>query len=637
MEKTLMQTGGRQVPVYRTRTLVIGSGCAGFNAADWLHSLGERDILLMTEGVTKGTSRNTGSDKQTYYKLSLASDEADSVRALAETLWVDGVHGDTALVEAACSAQSFFKLVQLGVPFPKNEYGEYVGYKTDHDPRRRATSAGPLTSKLMTECLEAQVRAKGIEMLDRHMAFELLLRDGRVAGVLACDLKENALAVVLCAHVVLCTGGPAALYDASVYPVGHTGMSGMALAAGARAAGLHHWQYGLASTKFRWNVSGSYQQVLPRYISVDGEGVEREFLGDYFADPMEAVRRCFLKGYQWPFDVNKTDGSSAIDLIVHHECCVLGRRVYMDFTRNPSCLEGGLDGLDEEVLTYLRNSGATQDTPIARLAAMNEPAIALYAAHNIDIRTEPLEVAVCAQHHNGGIAVDTDWQSSVPGLYMAGEAAGTFGAYRPGGSALNATQVGAMRAAEHIAYASGARAAEFDEAATWLGDALAAPLASLVMDGDPVETGNMHRKDMSRYAAHLRMPEDMQRLADGLAREAKAHQHPLPQVFPMDMAKRLKLRDQLITEQAVLDAMLRAADLYGSVGAGLVCDEGGERVLEGLPIRVKPAIPQKDNTVLETCKTGNSFASETIAARPMPQGEQWFEKAWGAFRQRTER
>ena len=51
-------------------TLIIGSGCAGFNAADRLYNFGVRDIAIITEGINMGTSRNTGSDKQTYYKLS---------------------------------------------------------------------------------------------------------------------------------------------------------------------------------------------------------------------------------------------------------------------------------------------------------------------------------------------------------------------------------------------------------------------------------------------------------------------------------------------------------------------------------------------------------------------------------------
>ena len=91
------------------------------------------------------------------------------------------------------------------------------------------------------------------------------------------------------------------------------------------------------------------------------------------------------------------------------------------------------------------------DTPIARLQKMNPKAIKLYADHDIDLTTEYLEIAVCAQHNNGGIAVDADWQTSVAGLYCAGEAAGTFGICRPGGTALNSTQVGSFRAAQHIA------------------------------------------------------------------------------------------------------------------------------------------------------------------------------------------
>lgn len=61
---------GREIPVYALDTVVIGTGCAGYNAADSLFNLGRTDVAIITEGVKMGTSRNTGSDKQTYYKLS---------------------------------------------------------------------------------------------------------------------------------------------------------------------------------------------------------------------------------------------------------------------------------------------------------------------------------------------------------------------------------------------------------------------------------------------------------------------------------------------------------------------------------------------------------------------------------------
>ena len=77
------------------------------------------DLALITENMNSGTSRNTGSDKQTYYKLSLAGDAPDSVRRLSAQILYEGgcVDGEHALCEAALSCQGFFKLVELGVRF----------------------------------------------------------------------------------------------------------------------------------------------------------------------------------------------------------------------------------------------------------------------------------------------------------------------------------------------------------------------------------------------------------------------------------------------------------------------------------------------------------------------------------------
>ena len=175
-----MNTSSLQTPqgTYRqitVNTVVVGSGAAGFNAADRLWMLGQHDVAIVTEHVKAGTSRNTGSDKQTYYKLTLSGGDPDSVREMAETLFSgECVDGDIALCEAALSAQGFLRLAELGVPFPKNRYGEYVGYKTDHDPRRRATSVGPYTSRRMTEALEKSVNEKKIPIFDRMQVIRIL-------------------------------------------------------------------------------------------------------------------------------------------------------------------------------------------------------------------------------------------------------------------------------------------------------------------------------------------------------------------------------------------------------------------------------------------------------------------------------
>ena len=434
---------------HQYHTLIIGTGCAGYNAADKLYDLGVRDIAILTEGRTMGTSRNTGSDKQTYYKLSLCGSDGDSVREMADTLYSGGgVMGEHALCEAAYSTRCFMRLVELGVPFPTNEYGEYAGYKTDHDPRTRATSCGPLTSKYMTEALERSVRSKGIEILDFQRVIKILTKENAVTGVACANTVTGELSVIACQNVILCTGGPAGIYRNTVYPESQHGALGLAIDAGATLSNMEEWQYGIASTKFRWNLSGTYQQVLPRYLSVDKDGNEREFLYEKLG--VESLGMIFLKGYQWLFDTRKTEGSSKVDLLVAEEI-KRGNRVYLDFLQNPMGLEKGFDVLPHEAYDYLDRSGALFGTPIQRLEKMNVGAIDLYRSNGIDLYTEYLEIAVCAQHCNGGVAVDENWQSAVKGLFVAGEAAGTFGVYRPGGSALNATQVGSLRAAEQIA------------------------------------------------------------------------------------------------------------------------------------------------------------------------------------------
>ena len=296
---------GLSLRVYRFSALVAGTGAAGFNAADTLFTEGVRDFAMVTEHLRAGTSRNAGSDKQTYYKLSVAGDDADRIGDLARTLYSGQcMDGDIALCEAASSAPCFIKLALLGVPFPRNSYGEYPGYKTDHDPARRAASAGPYTSKYMAEALEARVKAGGVRIFEGMQIIRLLVEDGKAAGLVCLDLEnqedpERRFVVFLSPRIVLATGGPAAIYHDRVYPESQNGAAGAALEAGAAGRNLTEWQYGLASLKPKWNVSGSYMQALPRFISTAGHGGdEREFLHNYFSDFSSLLSTVFLKGYQ---------------------------------------------------------------------------------------------------------------------------------------------------------------------------------------------------------------------------------------------------------------------------------------------------------------------------------------------------
>ena len=578
-------------------TLIIGTGCAGFNAADKLYDLGVRDIAIVTEGRFMGTSRNTGSDKQTYYKLSLCGSDGDSVREMADTLYSGGgVMGEHALCEAAYSTRCFMRLVELGVPFPTNEYGEYAGYKTDHDPRTRATSCGPLTSKYMTEALERNVLSKGIEIIDHQRVIKILTEDNAVTGVACADTVTGEISVIAAQNVILCTGGPAGIYKNTVYPESQHGATGLAIDAGASLSNMEEWQYGIASTKFRWNLSGTYQQVLPRYISVDGEGNECEFLYEKLGE--ESLGLIFLKGYQWPFDIRKVEASSKVDLLVAEEI-KKGNRVYLDFLRNPRGLERGFDTLPSEAYEYLERSGALFGTPIERLAKMNIGAIELYADHGIDLYSEALEIAVCAQHCNGGVAVDSDWQTEIKGLYVAGEAAGTFGVYRPGGSALNSTQVGSLRAAEHIARCK----KSFPAMPKYSAPTINYGTSNVAQIRDELQS------EMSRVADFDRSTLGMKALFDSVDKLCAEFFDTVTIDDISRTAELFKLYDMVLTQRAVLSAMICSAQTVGTHGSAFV-----------------DRLPDKSGGEIRKTRTltkGSASRMESIS--PMPDPELWFE------------
>lgn len=637
---------GADVAVRAAAAVVVGTGCAGYNAADCLYDYGVRDVLLVTDHRKGGTSRNTGSDKQTYYKLTLAGEAPDSVRAMARTLFEGGcVDGDQALCEAALSVKCFLKLCQMGVPFPTNRYGEYVGYKTDHDPLCRATSVGPLTSRRMTEALEASVEKKGIEVLDRHQAVAILTDEGRVAGVLCLTRTEPRprYEAIFTQNVVYATGGPAGVYQDVCYPLGHQGMSGLLFLAGAAGKNLTEWQYGLASLRPRWNVSGTYMQALPRFVSTDAEGGDaREFLQDAIPDAGELLSMIFLKGYQWPFDARKAqEGSSRLDLLVYQETKCKGRRVWLDFTRDPLGDAFSLDALVPEAREYLRRSGALLRTPIERLRRMNAPAIDFYRSRGVDLARDMLEIALCAQHNNGGVAVDRWWQSGVRGLFVVGEAAGTHGVCRPGGSALNAGQVGSERAARYIAAhapvaprpeQSLARCREQIAGAVRLG------LGALRGSSNLEEAAREAKQAMSRVAAAVRDGARISALLETTRERLRGFAGAVRIAAPTQLYALYRFYDILISQLMCLAAMEDYIAHGGkSRGSAIYSDTAGKKPFDALPEQCRFTLDAGDlsGRVQETrlCAANWTVQCDWRDVRPIPEEDDVFETVWRAYRE----
>lgn len=663
-------------------TAVLGSGAAGLAAAVRLDAAGI-ECAILTEGLTLGTSLNTGSDKQTYYKLGLSGRAADSAAEMAASYLAGGsADGRLALVESCGSVGAFFHLVQLGVPFPHDACGGYAGYKTDHDPARRATSCGPYTSRQMCRALYREVRRRNIPVYDRRSAVRLFTVNDeksvgktRVAGLIAADLLTGEPEIFTFENLVFAVGGPGGFYEASVYPAVHFGGIGLALEIGAEAVSLPESQFGLSSTtnlagrktaavssadagelqcapcdEFRWNVSGTFMQVLPRVVSTDSDGVSNpvEFLREFFPTPGETLSALFLKGYQWPFDVRRVSGgSSLIDLAVLRETNERRRRVFLDFRTNPGGLD--FDALSAEAREYLEKSGALFGLPIDRLRTMNPAAVELYLDHGIDLTAEPLEIRLSAQHNNGGLAGNSWYESTNIGrLFPIGEVNGSHGVARPGGSALNAGQVGAFRAAELIAakYAD----ATLDRSAA---DAAAdEAFHSLQTGKGGAESGSDWKteraalqKRMTAAAGALRSLERLEIALNETRQERK--RSVLPTLvggrWTPDGIESLRNRQMLIAAESYLSAILFQLNSgVGSRGSALAIDRCGEAIHEKLPESWRK-IPEDESFRAKMLRTvcpvqrdsdGDRFEHRWTDAAPIPTLDDWFESVWRDYREK---
>lgn len=580
------------------KALVIGSGAAAYGVADRLFKEGVKDIAVVTENRLYGTSRNTGSDKQTYYKISMDGFTADSPYKMASDMFSGGsCDGEKMYLEAVNSQQSFLRLCEYGVKFPRDSYGGYPGYKTDHDDTVRATSVGPLTSKMMTEKLEKEVLEKNATPLfDNKLVIGILVNDSGAYGIKVLDTKTEKTEKIFAENVICATGAPACIYEDSVYPESQHGMTGVLISAGVRMCNFTQWQYGMASVDFRWNVSGSFMQVIPRFVSTDDEGNEYEFLSDYFSDLNEAYSCVFLKGYQWPFSYARANASSRIDSAVHSEM-LRGRRVFLDYRKNPS--EFCFEKLSEEAKDYITSTGCMADTPFERLKKLNSKAIDVYLRQNINPEKEMIRIAVCAQHNNGGVYTDNNFETDIKGLYVIGEASGTFGLARPGGSALNDTQVSGFVCAKHISEKNDVVSDNdiFD---------MSDDTDEIVFEKDPSVNYDIFRKKMSSVASFKRDYEGCIKLLAEVKSALSSYpkKHRSLREYYLD-------KDMLISMQALLEAIVSECPDTGSRG-GAVFVKDGKTVEENLYYR---------DYLTVTC----DGAREYIKVSPVPHEKKPFE------------
>jgi L-aspartate oxidase len=383
------------------RPVIIGAGIAGLMTA---LELAPEPVVLLTAG-TLGSEASSAL-AQGGLAASLGEDDSPDLH-LADTLAAgDGLCDEQMarrIVEAAPGAID--KLARLGVGFDRSEDGTLrLGLEAAHCRRRIVHAAGDATGRELVRALAAAVRrTSSITVLEGVEARRLLVENGSIVGVLVVGATGHV--VLPTGRVVLATGGIGGLFRDSTNPLGCFGQ-GLALAAraGAELADLEFVQ-------FHPTALDTPRRPM-RLISeaVRGEGAllidetGRRFLADMPGAEL-STRDAVARG------------------VYRH--LASGHRVFLDARE---CLGSAF--------------------------AKRFPAIATFCLEaGIDPASAPIPVRPAAHYHMGGVVVDSEGRSSVPGLWACGEVASTglHGANRLASNSLTEAVVTAGWVATSIA------------------------------------------------------------------------------------------------------------------------------------------------------------------------------------------
>jgi L-aspartate oxidase len=235
----------------------------------------------------------------------------------------------------------------------------------------------------------ATVNAVHVDILPGLRALQLVMGSGQVCGVLAAS-EERDVFLIRAKDVVIATGGVGGLYARTTNPLTACGDGvAMALAAGARCTGLE------------------FVQFHPTALNVEAHRLPllTEALRGAGALLVDAQGKRIMSG------VHPLGELAPRDVVARavYEAQQHGSRVALDATQVDLDLETSF--------------------PTAYRACKD---------HGFDLKREPIPITPAAHYHMGGIAVDLNGRSSLPGLWAVGEAActGAHGANRLASNSL---------------------------------------------------------------------------------------------------------------------------------------------------------------------------------------------------------
>ncbi|OGO17951.1 MAG: fumarate reductase [Chloroflexi bacterium RBG_16_50_11] len=374
-------------PDYNVDVLVIGCGGAGASAALLAHEAGAR--VLVTTKLRLGDANTVGAQAGTQ-----AADRPNDSPAQHYLDTMGGGHFENipALVEVLVKdAPSAIKwLEKLGVNWDKAPDGSMRELSGGGTSRRRLHSARDYTGLEEMRVLRDELKNKKINYLEFTAAVELILDDkGQIAGAVLLNMETEELIIARARAVILATGGIGRLHIQGFPTTNHYGATadGLVLAyrAGAELIFIDTMQYHPTGAVYPLPILG--QLVTEKVRTLGAQLVNS--VGAQFIMPLE------------PRDV--------VTSAIIREC-----RERQLGLRTPNG-ESGV-WLDSPMIDIIRGEG----TISRELPAM----VRQFRRFNIDITREPILVYPTLHYQNGGIKIDTNGATSVPGLFAAGECTG---------------------------------------------------------------------------------------------------------------------------------------------------------------------------------------------------------------------
>jgi len=373
--------------------LVLGGGGAGASAALLAQEAGAA-VLLATK-LRFGDANTIMAQGGIQ-----AADKPNDTPAMhyLDVLGGGGFTNDPELVDALVSdAPGVIAWLEgLGAMFDKDPDGTLRTIHGGGTSRKRMHAARDYSGAEIMRTLRDEVRSRGngarlpIQVWEFRPAVELILDEkGQAAGAVLVDLDTEQFRVVHAKAVIIATGGSGRLHYQRFPTTNHYGATGdglvLAYRAGARLSFIDTMQYHPTGAAFP-------EQILGQLVTEKVRGLGAQVLN---ADGEQFV---------YPLETRDVEAAAFI-----RECSERKRGVTTP-TGQPAVW------LDAPMIDRIHGSGT-----IAReLPAM----VRQYKRFGIDLVSEAILVYPTLHYQNGGVAIRPDGSTQVPGLYVAGEAAG---------------------------------------------------------------------------------------------------------------------------------------------------------------------------------------------------------------------